>query len=235
MSGVLDACTSYGTHVFWPFSDDRVAFNIISIIDPAFTLILLITLIASLKIKRQKIAQVGLLFAVGYMTLGFVQLQRAQNMADGLITSRGHHTNQHVVKPTLANLFLWRSVYVHKNRIYIDAIRVGLIAENKIYEGESIEKFLVKKYLPTIKPSSVLYNDIQRFKTFSNDYIAFDQSQKNVIGDLRYSMLPISAKPLWGIVINKNEPQQHADYRFFRDSSTSIRQQFINMLLGREQ
>ena len=40
-SGLLDACTSYGTHLFWPFSDERVAFNIISIVDPLFTLILL--------------------------------------------------------------------------------------------------------------------------------------------------------------------------------------------------
>ena len=33
--GLLDACTSYGTQLLWPFSDLRVAWNNISIIDPA--------------------------------------------------------------------------------------------------------------------------------------------------------------------------------------------------------
>ena len=32
-SGLIDACTSYGTSLLWPLSDERTAWNIISIID----------------------------------------------------------------------------------------------------------------------------------------------------------------------------------------------------------
>ncbi len=39
--GLLDACTSYGTQLLWPFSDARFAWNTISIVDPLFTLPLL--------------------------------------------------------------------------------------------------------------------------------------------------------------------------------------------------
>ena len=39
--GLLDACTSYGTQLFWPFSDMRVAWNWISVVDPIFSLPLL--------------------------------------------------------------------------------------------------------------------------------------------------------------------------------------------------
>ena len=35
--GLLDACTSYGTQLFWPFSNTRVSWNNISIVDPLFT------------------------------------------------------------------------------------------------------------------------------------------------------------------------------------------------------
>jgi inner membrane protein len=44
--GILDTCTSYGTQLFWPFTNDRFSWNNISIIDPLFTLpiIVLITL-----------------------------------------------------------------------------------------------------------------------------------------------------------------------------------------------
>ena len=31
---ILDSSTSYGTQLFWPFSDEKVAWNAISIIDP---------------------------------------------------------------------------------------------------------------------------------------------------------------------------------------------------------
>ena len=234
MSGLLDACTSYGTHLLWPFSDERIAFNLISIIDPVFTLCLFITLLYSLRVKRQRIAHIGLLLAASYMLVGYIQLQRATNLAEDLIASRGHHSTKTLVKPTLANLLLWRSVYVHQNRIYVDAVRVGIFNENKIFEGESVEKFSLEKNLAGLEQSSVLYNDVQRFTLFSDGFIAIAPTQKNIIGDLRYSMLATSTKPLWGIVVDKDKPLEHADYQFFRDNSEHVRQKFLNMLTWSE-
>ena len=40
--GPLDACTSYGTHLAWPFDEGRVAWGLIAIIDPLFTVPLLV-------------------------------------------------------------------------------------------------------------------------------------------------------------------------------------------------
>lgn len=232
MSGLIDACTSYGTHLLWPFSDERIAFNVISIVDPVFTLILLVVLVSTLRIKHQRIAHVGLLLGASYMSLGYVQLQRAQSIAEDLIASRGHETVQHIVKPTLANLILWRSAYVYENRIYVDAVRLGAFSESQIIEGESVEQFSFSQHLPRLSASSILYQDIKRFSAFSDGYIAYDPTQNNVIGDIRYSMLPTTTTPLWGIVINKEQPQAHADYQFFRDTSKNVRKKFMNMLLG---
>ncbi len=69
---------------------------------------------------------------------------------------------------------------------------------------------------------------------FSDNYVALDPAQKNVIGDIRYSMLPTSTKPLWGIVVNKDKVQEHADYQFFRDSRKQIREKFLDMLMWNE-
>ncbi|HMB72519.1 MAG TPA: metal-dependent hydrolase, partial [Gammaproteobacteria bacterium] len=33
--GLLDACTAYGTLLLWPFSNARIAWNTVSVIDPA--------------------------------------------------------------------------------------------------------------------------------------------------------------------------------------------------------
>lgn len=231
MSGIIDACTSYGTHLFWPFSDERVAWHIISIIDPVFTLILFISFVLSLRIKKRQVAFIGLGLAVSYMSLGIVQLQRAKGVAEELVVSRGHTTAKHVVKPTLANLVLWRSTYIYNNRIYVDAVRVGFI-NKKVFEGESVEQVTLQKNFSGLDMSTALYNDIQRFTKFSDGYVAYDTTQPDVLGDIRYSMLPTSAKPLWGILINKQQPQVHADYRFFRENSKDVRQSFMDMLIN---
>src|SRR6056300_1758689 len=61
--GLLDACTSYGTQLFWPFSDYRVSWNNISIIDPLFTLPILILIVISVTRKKTIYAN---RFWVGY-------------------------------------------------------------------------------------------------------------------------------------------------------------------------
>ncbi len=51
---LLDAFTSYGTQLFLPFSDARVGLDSINVVDPVYTLPLLIGLIFSLFIFRNK-------------------------------------------------------------------------------------------------------------------------------------------------------------------------------------
>ncbi|MFT5350369.1 MAG: inner membrane protein [Planctomycetota bacterium] len=235
LSGLLDACTSYGTQLFWPFSDERVAFNIISIIDPIFTLSLLAALLSGLWFKHRVIAFAGISFALSYLLFGYSQLQEAKSIAAELISSRGHVSQQQLVKPTLGNLLLWRSVYIFDERIYVDAVRVGIFKEDKIYEGESLKLFSLETDLRGLDMESTLYKDIERFTRFSDGFVAFDPAQAHVIGDIRYSMLPMSGKPLWGIVIDPFHVQQHADYRFFRDGSRETRSMFIDLVLGRDE
>lgn len=233
MSGVLDACTSYGTHLLWPLSEQRISFNIISVIDPVFTIILLITFVLGLRLQGLRTTVVGLSLCAAYLVLGFVQLQRAQETAYELVAARGHATQQHVVKPTLANLVLWRSVYIANGRIYVDALHVNPMGNRKVFAGESVPIFQSRSGIDGLPVASVLHRDIQRFILFSNGFVAFDPKEENVLGDIRYSMLPFSTRPLWGIIVNAAQPHQHAEYRFFRDNSEQVLKTFLNLLLGR--
>ena len=56
-AGLLDACTSYGTHLLWPFSDTRIAWSIIAIIDPVFSLVLTVALILGFKYYKPTAAR----------------------------------------------------------------------------------------------------------------------------------------------------------------------------------
>lgn len=57
--GLLDACTSYGTQLLWPLSNERYAWNVISVIDPVFTLPILILLLAVLFKSAPKYARIA--------------------------------------------------------------------------------------------------------------------------------------------------------------------------------
>ncbi len=83
-----------------------------------------------------------------------------------------------------------------------------------------------------ISHDSELYGDILRFKTFSDGFIAIDPGLPNVLGDIRYSMLPHTTRPLWGISLDYQQPGQHAAYNFYRDFSPEDRALFWSMLMG---
>ncbi|SDY10228.1 metal-dependent hydrolase [Nitrosomonas sp. Nm33] len=232
LSGVLDALTSYGTHLFWPVSEERVAFNIVSVVDPIFTLILLIAVICAYKKKAVMAAKIGLIIATLYLVLGWVQLQRAEATAVALVASRGHVAEQLLVKPTLANLVLWRSIYETEGKFYVDAIRVGLFSQPRIYPGESIKKFTIDQFLDQLPKDSTLAKDISRFTVFSAGFVAIQPEYPDLLVDVRYSNLPTTIAPLWGIEMNLQDPDQHALYRLFRDTSKETRQKFLAYLIG---
>jgi inner membrane protein len=96
-----------------------------------------------------------------------------------------------------------------------------------------VERLDLQRDLPGLDPDSTLYGDIQRFIAFSDGFAAIAPAQPSVIGDLRYSMLPASTRPLWGLVVDPGRPEAHAEYRFFREQTPALRRTFINMLWGR--
>lgn len=74
---LLDAFTSYGTQLYLPFSDKRVGFDSINVVDPIYTLPLLIGLLFSLFINKNKPSRaasnyIGIVISTFYLlyTLG---------------------------------------------------------------------------------------------------------------------------------------------------------------------
>jgi inner membrane protein len=230
-SGFLDACTSYGTLILWPMSDLRVSFNIISIIDPVFT-VLLITGFALALIKQSPRApQLALLLAAFYLGFGWMQKHSIRQQATQLALDRGHQPEKVLVKPTLGNLFLWRSVYRDGNRYHVDALRSNPFTGRKhLYPGGSITAFDAGHNPLALPEDSTLFKDIERFAYFSGQYLAIETGQPNLIIDLRYANLPNQIRPLWGIRINPLNPQEHARFVQFRDRSEAARKEFFNLL-----
>ena len=205
--GLLDACTSYGTLLFWPFTQARITWNNISIIDPLFTIPLLILIIVA-SLKQKKIfAIVGVLWAVSYLLLGVYQKNEAVKIGKEIAKKRGHDVIRIDVKPSIGNLLLWKLIYETEDEFYIDAIRLGW--NPKVFKGESIDKINTQTAFPWLVLKSQQAIDIERFRWFSNGYIAINPKNKNQILDIRYSAIPNQIGGLWGIELSEEKPNNH--------------------------
>jgi len=232
LSGFIDACTSYGTYLLWPLYNERIAFAIISIVDPVFTLTLFIAALLAFMKYRANFTRVGLAICATYLMLGVMQSHRAESSAHELADTRGHTIDKIVVKPTLGNLLLWRSTYISGDSIHVDAIRAGLFKPPKIYAGSSLPLFKAQRDMPGTPMDSILMHDVTRFSHLADGYVALHPLQADVLSDLRYSMLPNSIYPLWALRLNRDSPQLHAKYEFYRTIDVDLRKQLIDMLLG---
>lgn len=231
-AGFLDACTSYGTHLLWPFSDDRIAWSIISIFDPLFSVVLIAATVFGAVKYQPHAAKIGVVFAAAYLLLGVLQQDRAAALAQVQAQQRGHIIERQIVKPTLGNLLLWRSVYESDGVYYVDAVRVGLPNNSKVFTGNRVQAFEIQRDLPQVTDQMVVYRDIHRFAVFSDGFLAWHPEHPNVLGDIRFAMLPTSIRPLWGIGLNLDAPHEHVTFETYRTMSDTETRAFLAMLFN---
>ncbi|MDP6374734.1 MAG: metal-dependent hydrolase [Pseudomonadales bacterium] len=227
--GLLDACTTYGTQLFWPFSDARIAWNNVSVIDPLFTLPLLALAILAAHHDKPRLALIGLAWALFYLGIGEVQHQRAIGAAQLMIAERGHTPTRLSVKPGFANLLLWKVVYEQRGKYYVDAVRVAGGA--CIYPGEHVTKLDLPRHFPDLDPNSQQARDVERFRWFSADYLAI--AKDGTIIDMRYSIVPNQIDALWGIrLLRHAEVREHVEWWSNRDTRSDQRDKLLRMLAG---
>lgn len=234
--GLLDACTSYGTHLFWPFTQGRESWSIISIIDPLFTLPLLLMCLVSAYRSSVRTAQIGLLWCFFYLGIGVFQHMRAEAFYESYLT-KNFPTNQLqsvLVKPTIANLWVWRGVAVYEDHYRVDGLRLSFIGDDKVYEGRRVQKFEASGPWKHYQRKGRPWSDLKRFEFFSEGLIYQLPNRASLVGDLRYSLLPHSIQPLWVVELEAGQPLERG-LKFYhtRDVTREKREVFKKMLLGR--
>lgn len=226
---LLDACTTYGTQLFWPFSDVRIAWNTVSVVDPLVTLPLLVLIGMALWRRRPMFARIGLAWVLVYLCLGLVQRDRAQDAGWELAASRGHTPVRLEAKPSFGNIILWKVVYETGEDFHVDAVRAG--SAIKIFEGDVVRKLDVDRDMPWLDRHSQQARDVERFRWFSNDYLALDPDDVNRVIDVRYSHLPNEIKALWSIQLRPGAAaDEHARYLTHRDPSEDAVDRLLGML-----
>jgi len=195
---LLDAATSYGTQLLWPFSKQRAGWDLISIVDPIFTLALLSGLIVALVRKKVHFTRAALVFVACYLTFGGVQRARAAALQRDLATTRGHQIERFEIMPTLANNVVWRALYICDGKIYADRIRVGWFSTATVREGWSLPQITAAN-LTEAERQRNQNQSFQRFNWFSEGWVARSPDDDSILGDMRYSLSAEAFDPIWGI------------------------------------
>lgn len=110
---LIDACTAYGTQIFEPFSNYRVAFNNISILDPTYTIPLLLGLgfafFAKNSIAKQNWNYVGLAISTLYMASTFYSKSVMNQVVENSLKEQNIAYNDYITYPTILNTILWQT------------------------------------------------------------------------------------------------------------------------------
>jgi inner membrane protein len=121
---VLDSFTAFGTQVFQPFSNYRVAFNNIAVVDPLYTVpfLICIIIVSTLKRESKKRAMVnwlGIGISSLYMVLTIGNKLYVDQVFDQALENRKIEVTRSRTSPTILNNVLWSCVAEDKEQYYV--------------------------------------------------------------------------------------------------------------------
>src|SRR5262245_37279041 len=199
---LLDAFTNYGTQLFWPFSNYRVAWDWIGIVDPIYSLILAAGVILTARTSRMRPARIALLLSSIYLSFGGWQHYRALEAQRELISKRSHEVRHARVMPAPGWLLMWRSVYIAGDRLYADGIRVPWFSSPLVLEGGSARAFTFESLPAKAQEDAENKRRFQILEWFADGLIAQVGDDPNALGDMRITAGVESLVPLWGLQFN---------------------------------
>lgn len=118
---ILDCFTVYGTQIFWPFSEYPVTWSTVFIIDPAYTLPLLIGSICALVMSRHSLRgcylnRAGLIVSSAYLVFSLVGKWQVERAALSTAARYNLSNASYVTTAAPFTTLLWRVVFVDGNR-----------------------------------------------------------------------------------------------------------------------
>jgi len=195
--GLLDTFTTFGTQLLWPFSDRRISWDILSIIDPLFSLLLAVGIYFSYKRIKANPVRFALLFCLCYLGLAAFQHQRALAVQKRLMKQSGYLVQKHRVLPGLGNVLQWRSIYIAQHKIILNPIVAPLFKPAYAKKAVITNVFFSAQLPLKIRMDSKALRAYKVFNWFCNGYVAQVSKHPLILADMRilYKLKPLTA--LW--------------------------------------
>ncbi|MGB6222698.1 metal-dependent hydrolase [Haloferula sp.] len=184
---LIDCFTSYGTQALWPFSGFPVSFDNLFIIDPAFTMPLVVAVIWGLFIKAPqwkkgvgiRMASVCLGISCLYVGLSFGAKQLVSSASDRDLASRGISYERKMESPAPFSILLWRVLIERDGEIWM--------SYRSVFDGkQSMRWTIYPKDEATLEKWSGIF-EVREIRRFSKDWCLARPTPKGVwLVDLRF-------------------------------------------------
>ena len=201
---LLDMFTSWGTQILWPL-EQRFALKTIFVIDPLYTIPLLISLIYVWKTKRTvlryKYIKRGLLISSSYLLLScFIKLY-ALSQFEKALKNQEIQYSEIIVKPTAFNLILWNANVATDDNY--------LLSDYSLFDTQAIS-FTAYSKNKTLEKQLKGNSDFEKLKQASEGWYIISQKDESLyFNDLRFGLLND----------NPTNPQFAFSYQFVQNNS----------------
>ncbi len=204
--GLLDACTNYGTVLFWPFSETRVSWDVVSIVDPFVTITLCLGVVTTIVFNKRQPVIIALILVSSFMLFNTFQHHRAMTAVHGELAKLQLNTKKVRVFPKLLSSTLWRGIALTTNRLYIIDASTPLFKESSSQFMKSYPLFSSLELPDYVKDSPSLSRDFIIFNWFTDSYLIVVNHKPLLLADGRFLMDSDATIALWGIQFLSTQP-----------------------------
>ncbi|MBA2709500.1 MAG: metal-dependent hydrolase [Tatlockia sp.] len=204
--GLLDACTSYGTLLFWPFNHERVSLDLIAIIDPFFTVPIILGLVWTLVNDNRIGVSIGLGLAGIFLLFNSFQHNRALAITESYSKENRIPISRARSFPFLLSSTHWRSVVETNNGFFIADLYLPLMNKSEVTKVGKYPVFKKEDLPEFVKISPGQLRDYKIFDWFSEGFVIIAARQPLILVDGRYLVGENPAIALWGIQFVPGQP-----------------------------
>jgi inner membrane protein len=181
---LLDMFTSWGTQILWPL-DYRFALKTIFVVDPLYTIPLVIALIMVWTTKdvvlRKKHITKGLFISSFYLLLSCSVKLYALNKFEKALDKQGIHYSAIIVKPTAFNIILWNA--------NVATTASYLLADYSLFDSQPIT-FTSYNNNKSLESELNGNSSFEKLKKASEGWYIISQKNKSLyFNDLRFGLL----------------------------------------------
>ena len=207
---LLDSCTTYGTQLFQPFSDYRVAFNNISVADPFYTVPFLICLLVARFLTRGSnvrkwVNWAGIIISSLYLIWTVYNKFKVNAVFEKSLQKQNISYSRYTTSPTIFNNFLWTCTAEGNKEFY-----QGFYS---IFDSKpEVETFNIIPKNHHLVDHFQAEEDFKVLRWFSKDYYAIMERSDGLLqyNDLRFGIANIEAKDdesdyIFGFILREDE------------------------------
>jgi len=184
---ILDAFTTWGTQLFWPFKT-RLAFQNIFVIDPLYTLPFLIFLIMAMRQKRtspkrRKYNNIGLVLSTAYLLITLILKGFAFKQFQSSLRTQGIAYSEIDIRPAPFSTVLWTA--------NIDTREAYLIGNYSFFDSQPVEFTSYAKNHELL--GNLVTNDkiVRLINIAEGWYTIAKEKDKLIFNDLRFGLLSL--------------------------------------------